>query len=109
MLAGLAVGWVIRSRMAAPLEAERRALGSRLATLEEMRSAALRDLAVATERAEQAGRLRAALETTDQARDTAERELAALRADHAARSEAFAAQIGSLQEAREQLSAQFSE
>jgi len=109
MLAGLAVGWVIRSRMAAPLEAERRALVSRLAILEEMRSAALRDLAVATERAEQADRLRAALEATDQARDAAERELAALRADHAARSETFAAQIESLQEARAQLSAQFSE
>jgi DNA recombination protein RmuC len=109
MLAGLALGWAIRSRMAAPVEAELRVLGDRVTTLDEMRNTALRDLAVATERAGQADRLREGLEATDQARDAAERELAALRADHAARSEAFAAQIKSLQEAREQLSAQFSE
>jgi len=109
VLAGLALGWVVRGRMAAPVEAERRALADRLATLEEMRNAALRDLAVATERAGQADALRERLEATDAARDAAERDLAALRADHAARSEAFAAQLKSLQEAREQLSAQFSE
>lgn len=108
-LAGFVGGWAIRSRVAAPLEAERRKLDERLATLEEMRNAVLRDLAVATERAEQAGDLRERLDVADQARVAAERELAALRADHAARSEAFAAQIASLQEAREQLSAQFSE
>jgi len=109
LIVGLAVGWIVRARMAAPVEAERRALADRLATLEEMRGAALRDLAVATERAGQADALREKLEQTDRALDAAERDLAAQRADHAARSEAFAAQLKSLQEAREQLSAQFSE
>jgi len=109
VLVGLAAGWTIRSRMAAPLDRECRALGERLATLEEMRNAALRDLAVATERAEQADGLRERLDVADQARSAAERELAALRADHSARSESFTAQIRNLQEAREQLSAQFSE
>lgn len=109
LLAGLGFGWVVRSRLAAPFESERRELVDRLARVEEMRNAALRDLAVATERAEQAEVLGQRLEAMDQARGAAERELAALRADHAARSDAFAAQIRSLQEAREQLSAQFSE
>lgn len=108
-LIGLAVGWIVRARMAAPVEAERRALAERIATLEEMRNAALRDLAVAGERAEQAEALRIKLEVSDAARDAAQRDLAALRADAAARAEGFAAQIKALQEAREQLSAQFSE
>ncbi|BAK66949.1 DNA recombination protein RmuC [Sphingobium sp. SYK-6] len=109
MLIGLAVGWLLRSRLAAGTEAERAALAGRLSTAEDMRNAALRDLAVATERATQAEALRARLEQTDEALDAARRELAAMRADHAARTEAFAAQIKALQEAREQLSAQFSE
>lgn len=109
LLVGLGFGWVARGRMTAPLEGERRELVDRLGRVEEMRNAALRDLAVATERAEQAEVLGQRLEAMDQARGAAERELAALRADHIARSEAFAAQIKSLQDAREQLSAQFSE
>jgi DNA recombination protein RmuC len=108
-IVGLIAGWVIRARMAAPIEADRNALAGRLLTLEEMRNAALRDLAVATERAGQADALRTKLESTDAALDTAEQTLAALRADQAARTEAFADQIKGLQEAREQLSAQFSE
>ncbi len=109
LLVGLAAGWIVRGRMAAPAEAERQALAQRLATLEEMRGAALRDLAVMTERAARAGDLAARLDVTDAARDAAERDLAALRADHVARTEAFAAQINELKSAREQLSAQFSE
>lgn len=109
LVLGLAVGWFARGRIAAPIEAERRALADRLATAEEMRNAALRDLAVAVARAEQTDDLRARLEATDAARDTAERSLAALRADQAARTEGFEAQIRALSEAREQLSAQFSE
>lgn len=109
LIAGLAIGWIFRARMAAPVEAERRALAERLAMLEEMRGAALRDLAVATERAGRADELAMRLEATDAARDAAERDLAALRADHNARTEAFAAQLGELKSAREQLSAQFSE
>ena len=109
LLVGLALGWVARARMAAPVEAERRDLAERLGKVEEMRNAALRDLAVAVERADQAEGLRVRLEATDEALDRAEQALAAMRADHAARSEAFAAQIKALGEAREQLSAQFSE
>jgi len=109
LLVGLALGWAARARMAAPVEAERRDLAERLGKVEEMRNAALRDLAVAVERADQAEGLRVRLEATDEALDRAEQDLAAMRADHAARSEAFAAQIKALGEAREQLSAQFSE
>lgn len=109
LLAGLLIGWIARARMAAPVEAERRDLAERLGKVEEMRNAALRDLAVAVERADQAEGLRVRLEATDAALDRAEQDLAAMRADHAARTEAFAAQIKALGEAREQLSAQFSE
>jgi DNA recombination protein RmuC len=108
-LAGLAIGWFLRTRIAAPVEAAHRDLAERVATIEEMRNAALRDLAVATERAGQADDLRARLDTTGAARDIAERELAALRADAAARTEGFEAQIKALGEAREQLSIQFSD
>ncbi len=108
-LIGLAAGWLLRARMAAPVEAERAALAERIATLEEMRNAALRDLAVATERAGQADDLRARLDVIGAARDSAERDLAALRADAAARSEGFEAQLKALNEAREQLSIQFSD
>ncbi|MBT2185746.1 DNA recombination protein RmuC [Sphingobium nicotianae] len=108
-LVGLLAGWLIRARMAAPVEAERRALADRLATVEEMRTAAIRDLFVAQERAGQADELRTKLELTTAAREQAERTLAAIRADHAARTEGFEAQIKALNEAREQLSAQFSE
>jgi DNA recombination protein RmuC len=108
-LAGLAIGWFLRTRMAAPVEAERRDLAERVASAEEMRNAALRDLAVATERAGQADALREQLIVTGAARDTAERDLAALRADAAARAEGFEAQIKALGEAREQLSTQFSD
>ncbi|MCW2350528.1 DNA recombination protein RmuC [Sphingobium sp. B12D2B] len=95
--------------MAAPVEAERKALADRLATIEDMRNAALRDLAVAASRAEETDLLRAKLEDTDRARDEAERMLAAVQADQKARMEGFEAQIRALGEAREQLSAQFSE
>ena len=109
LLVGLVLGWIARARMAAPVEADRRDLAERLGRVEEMRNAAMRDLAVAVERAGQADALRAKLETTDDALDRAEQDLAALRADQAARTEAFTAQIKALNEAREQLSAQFSE
>jgi len=109
LLIGLGAGWFLRARMAAPVEAERRTLADRIATLEEMRGVALRDLAVAIDRAEQADALRAKLEETDEALDDAERMLAAIRADQAARTEGYEAQIKALNEAREQLSAQFSE
>lgn len=109
VLAGLATGWFLRGRGSAVVEAERTRLAERTAALEEMRNAALRDLAVASERAAQAETLRERLEAAEAARDAAQRDLAALRADTAARTEGFEAQLKALQEAREQLSAQFSE
>jgi DNA recombination protein RmuC len=108
-LIGLVVGWIVRARMAAPVEAERRSLAERITTLEDMRNAALRDLAVAVERAGQAEELRVKYERADEARDAAERDLAALRADALARAEGFEAQIAALKEAREQLSLQFAD
>lgn len=109
LLLGLAAGWLLRGRVAAPIEAERHALSEKLVVMAEMRNAALRDLAVAQSKAEQAEELRIALDDTDRARDEAERMLAAIRADQAARAEGYEAQIKALNEAREQLSAQFSE
>jgi DNA recombination protein RmuC len=109
ILIGLVAGWFLRARMAAPVEAERDALAGRIATIEEMRNAALRDLAVAVERAAQADDLRARLTASDAARDVAERGLAGLRAEYATRTRGFEEQIKALGEAREQLSAQFSE
>jgi DNA recombination protein RmuC len=106
-LIGLAAGWLVRARMAAPVEAERAALAERLATVEAMRNEALREMAVYKERADQAEGLRARLDEAAGQRDAAQRDLAALRADAAARTEGFEAQIRALQEAREQLSAQF--
>jgi hypothetical protein len=108
-LIGLAAGWLLRGRMAAPVAAEKAALAERVATVEAMRNEALREMAVFRERAEQAEALGARLMASEAARGTAERDLAALRADAAARTEGFEAQIKALQEAREQLSAQFSE
>jgi DNA recombination protein RmuC len=108
-LIGLAAGWLLRGRTAAPVAAEKAALAERLATVEAMRNEALREMAVFKERAEQAEALGARLAASEAARGSAERDLAALRADAAARTEGFAAQIRALQEAREQLSAQFSE
>src|SRR5690349_20034714 len=74
-----------------------------------MRTEALRDMAAYKERADQADDLRQRLEITSSARDLAQRDLAAFRAETAARTEGFEAQIRALGEAREQLSAQFSE
>ena len=105
-LIGFAAGWLVRARMAA---AERAALAERVATVEEMRNAALRDLAVVSERAGQADALRGDLKASELARDTAQRALAALEAGSKAHAAGLEAQIAALKEAREQLSAQFSE
>ncbi len=107
-LLGVAIGWFLRTRMAAPLEAERKELAERVATAEEMRNAALRDLAVATERAGQADDLRSKLEAAEAARTSNDRELAAHKAEAAARAEGYEAQIRTINEARETLALQFS-
>ncbi|EQB03602.1 hypothetical protein L485_06125, partial [Sphingobium baderi LL03] len=60
-------------------------------------------------RVAQAAALEQRLDAAREARETAARQLAALQSDAQARAEAFEAQIVALKEAKEQLSAQFSE
>ncbi len=92
LLAGVALGWLAASR--------------RLVRVEEQRNAALRDV---DEEQKRSGTARDALEVVRAERDDACRRLAALEADSKARSESFEAQLKALGEAKEQLSAQFSE
>lgn len=106
---GLGLGWFFGGRGAAALAAEKAALTQRLDITTEQRNAALRDIAVEQDRAAQAAGLRDRLDAAQAEREQALRELAALQSDHRARTEAFEAQIRGLNEAREQLSAQFSE
>jgi len=80
-----------------------------LARAEEQRNAALRDLAVEKERADQAAQLREQLGLITADRDSVRTRLAALEGDSKARAESFEAQLRTLTEAKEQLSAQFSE
>lgn len=102
LIAGLLVGWALRGQGLY-------ALTARLdATISE-RDIAQRDLAVARERADQAAVVAARLDTAQAEREAALRDLAALRSDQQARTEAFHAQIEALTQAKEQLSAQFSE
>lgn len=109
LVIGLAVGWVLRGKGVEPLRVEKAALAERLELAAEQRNGALRELVVAQERAAQAGAITQQLEAERTARGLAERDLAALRSDAQARAEAFEAQIVALREAKEQLSAQFSE
>ncbi|MHA6769617.1 DNA recombination protein RmuC [Sphingobium ummariense] len=120
LLAGLAAGWLLRGRALAPLAADRVDMAAKLDVATAQRNAAIAELAVAQERAAQANahadRLEAAqaalasrLEGVQAEREGALRDLAALRSDAQARAEAFEAQIAALKDARDQLSAQFSE
>ena len=107
--AGLAIGWFLRGKGIAPIAAERAELADKLARAEQMRNDAFRDLAVEKERADRAGALQQRLDAVQGEREAALREIASLRADHQARAESMNAQLKSLQEAKDQLSAQFSE
>ncbi|WP_336966316.1 DNA recombination protein RmuC [Sphingobium aquiterrae] len=109
LIAGLVAGWVLGGRPLAPLRRERDDVAARLSTVEEQRNAALRDLVVEQERARQAASLAQTLQTVQAEREAALRDLAALRSDQQARGEAFEAQVRTLMEAKEQLSAQFAE
>lgn len=108
-LCALGLGWWLGMRPVADARAREADLAQRLLVVEEQRNAALRDLAVEQERGEQALALRERLDETERAREQAVLDLTALRADAQAREQAFAAQLRALHEAREQLSAQFSE
>lgn len=109
VLAGLGAGWFIASRPVAELRRRAQDTADALARAEEQRNAALRDLAVAQERADQAGVLRDRLDLVQAERDDVRAQLAALHADTKARTESFEAQLRTLTEAKDQLSAQFSE
>ena len=98
LLAGLAIGWTFASRTAAPLKAEGDLLRERC-------GAAERELAVASERANRADQLQKMLDAVTAERDEANKARAALEAD--ARN--FDARMTELREAKEALSAQFSE
>ncbi|HEX7853577.1 MAG TPA: DNA recombination protein RmuC [Sphingobium sp.] len=106
---GFVAAWLLRGRDVVRLSSERTDFGTRLEASEGMRNAALRDLAVEKSRAEEAAGWRAQTERVTVERDRAVAENLALKAEHQARMESFEAQIAALQEAREQLSAQFSE
>ncbi len=109
LIAGLGVGWFVASRPVAELRRRAQDAADTLARVEEQRNAALRDLAVEKERADQAAALREQLEAMRSERDDIRAQLAALNADSKARAESFEAQLRTLTEAKEQLSAQFSE
>ena len=120
LLAGLGVGWMLRGKAVAALGAERADLAAKLEAASQQRNGAIAELAAAQERVAAAARLDAErvaqaaaleqrLDAAREARETAARQLAALQSDAQARAEAFEAQIMALKEAKEQLSAQFSE
>ena len=109
LIAGLGLGWLFRGKALAPLAAEKAELSTRLVQAEAQRNGALQELVVAQDRAAQAGVLAQRLDDERAARELAEREVAVLQSEAQARAEAFEAQIVALKDAKEQLSAQFSE
>ena len=109
LVGGLGLGWVLRGKAFAVLTAEKADLIARLDSAMAQRNGALQELVVAQDRAAQLSELTQRLDDERSARELAARELAALRSEAQARSEAFEAQIAALKDAKEQLSAQFSE
>ncbi|HEV2748843.1 MAG TPA: DNA recombination protein RmuC [Allosphingosinicella sp.] len=99
---GVGVGWFLGQRQAESLKAERDA------HLEKFRQA-ITDLAGAEERAKQVPALQTQLVEADRAREEALRECTRLSSSQEERERAFEARLTELQQAREALSAQFSE
>ncbi|MGD9810255.1 MAG: DNA recombination protein RmuC [Sphingobium sp.] len=106
LLAGIGAGWFVGARPVADLRRRERAAADGLLRAEEQRNAALRDIDEEQKRGET---LRSELEVVRSERDETRNALAAFRAESQARAEAHDAQLKSLIEAKEQLSAQFSE
>ncbi|MGN6122266.1 MAG: DNA recombination protein RmuC [Sphingomonas oligoaromativorans] len=102
LVIGLGIGWFLGSRAGAGFKAERDRLDARSREAETARASA-------EERAKTAGLLRTTLDEVTRERDSAQRSLAAERAAAAERAEAFEARLVELREAKEMLSAQFSE
>lgn len=131
LLIGLAVGWLLKGKALAPLAAEKAELRDKLDLATSQRNGAIAELAVEQERVHQSATHIARLETAQLAadqrlealqaaaaqriesiqaeREAALRELAGLKSDTQARTQAFEQQIAALRDAKEQLSAQFSE
>lgn len=106
LLIGLMLGWVFGTRPVAELRRREREAADGLVRAEEQRNSALRDIAEEQRRVESA---RSELLAVRDDRDALRTRLAALEAEAQARTESFEAQLRALGEAREQLSAQFSE
>ncbi|WBO24131.1 DNA recombination protein RmuC [Sphingomonas abietis] len=102
LVCGLVAGWLFAARGTVPLRAERDRLDERSRAAETAR-------ATAEERASATPLLRAALDEVTRERDSALRDLAAERAGAQQRTEAFEARLTELREAKDSLSAQFSE
>jgi DNA recombination protein RmuC len=102
LVVGLVAGWLLASRGIAPLKAERDRLDERSRVAETAKAGA-------EERASAAVLLRTTLDAVTSERDSALRDLAAERAATGQRVEAFEARLVELREAKEALSAQFSE
>ena len=116
LAAGFAVGWLIAGRTGAALKAERdlhrtRADGgdAERARLAERASAAENAAAAANERAANAELLRTTLDAVTKERDAALRALDAAQSGAAEREKAFEGRLAELKEAKDALSAQFSE
>lgn len=116
LVGGIALGWFLASRpVAESKRREREAADAltraegQLGHVEEQRNAALRDLAVEKERADRATELQQRLDAALAEREQARARLAGLEAEAQARAQGYEAQLRALGEAREQLSAQFSE
>jgi DNA recombination protein RmuC len=101
-LLGLAAGWLGWGRGAASLRTERDELREKFGR-------AITELAAAEERARRADALQAQLDETRADREAARIELQGVRAEAQAREAAFEQRLTELREAREALSAQFSE
>ena len=101
-LAGLCIGWFLASRQAGEYRRER---DERARQLQESVAA----LAAAEERARQLPSLREQLEEMRRDCSDAQRECARLSSAHAEREKAFEARLVEMREAKEALSAQFSE
>jgi DNA recombination protein RmuC len=102
LLIGLAAGWFLGNRQAAAFRKERDE------RLDDFRRA-IADLAAAEERARQVPELQLKLDQVRQDCEAARTECARLASCHEERERSFAAQLQALQQAREALSAQFSE
>jgi DNA recombination protein RmuC len=102
LVIGLGIGWFLGSRAGAGFKAERDRLDTRSREAETARAAA-------EERAKTAILLRTTLDEVTRERDAAQQSLAAERATAVERAETFEARLVELREAKEVLSAQFSE